>query len=397
MAINDDSPQRDPGLARLMAAAGDESPPAALDDAIRAAARREVSARPSPANGGASPESATPRARRSWYVPVSIAAVLVLSVSLVTLVHEEKGGELAQPPAVAGVPSPTPAPAQPATGAPPAAAPQADAAPGSKATAPKPQAVQEKPTGRPIAAPASEASRETAERRADNVAPTSPGTIPTNDDRLERKKADLGRQHSPATPPLPRMRDEDRAAGAVAPTSPVPPPAPKPTAEPFPAAAFEREAPAAAAPRPTPPAATATPAPAVPPSAASAEVLESRARQQAERTPARGARREAPVAQADATADAPAAAAQSAAPSIAGGTGFSLSKQAARPPAAAALKSEQALEDKRASLWRDLENQPAEKWLARIAQYRRDGRGADAYLLLGEFQRRFPDHPAAAR
>lgn len=86
--------ERDAALDRLYRAAGHETPPARLDEAILAAARREVRARPQSVTSGL----------RRWRVPVSIAAVVVLSVSLVTLVKEE-GGELPLP-SVSAPPSP---------------------------------------------------------------------------------------------------------------------------------------------------------------------------------------------------------------------------------------------------------------------------------------------------
>lgn len=79
--------ERDPGLDRVYRAAGRDEPPARLDAAILAAAHREV---------GARPRAATSVLRR-WQVPVSIAAVIVLSVSLVTLVQEEGGEQLVRP------------------------------------------------------------------------------------------------------------------------------------------------------------------------------------------------------------------------------------------------------------------------------------------------------------
>lgn len=91
-------PDRDPGLDRAYRAVDREEPPARLDDAIRAAARREVGARPQPAGGGG---------LRAWRVPVSIAAMLVVGVSIVTLVREEH-------PQVLEVPSPVPAAQAPA-------------------------------------------------------------------------------------------------------------------------------------------------------------------------------------------------------------------------------------------------------------------------------------------
>ena len=79
MALNRNDLDRDAALDRVYAFGEREEPPERLDDAIRAAARREVGARP-----------ALPgKTRRAWYVPVSLAAVLVLSVTLVTLMREE--------------------------------------------------------------------------------------------------------------------------------------------------------------------------------------------------------------------------------------------------------------------------------------------------------------------
>ena len=80
---------RDPGLDRLYRDAPREEPPAHLDAAILAAAHREV---------GARPRAASARLR-AWRVPVSIAAVVVLRVSVVTLVREEGGGQLESSPA----------------------------------------------------------------------------------------------------------------------------------------------------------------------------------------------------------------------------------------------------------------------------------------------------------
>ena len=80
--------ERDARLTALYRAAADDAPPPALDAAILAAARREVGARPRPAGFAFS---------RSWRTSLSIAAVLVLSVSLVTLMREE-APELVAPP-----------------------------------------------------------------------------------------------------------------------------------------------------------------------------------------------------------------------------------------------------------------------------------------------------------
>ena len=74
----------DPRLDRVYREMARDEPPPHVDAAILAAARREVGARPRPLAS----------ALRKWRVPVSIAALVVLSVSLVTLVQEEGGDEL---------------------------------------------------------------------------------------------------------------------------------------------------------------------------------------------------------------------------------------------------------------------------------------------------------------
>ena len=131
MALNDGnqlgppgSAERDPGLDRIYRLAGHEDPPARLDAAILAAARREVGARPRPVSARL----------RAWRVPMSIAALVVLSVSLVTLVREEGGEHLMRaspetispaPPVTQPVQPTRPVPALPekAQARPPAAAP----------------------------------------------------------------------------------------------------------------------------------------------------------------------------------------------------------------------------------------------------------------------------------
>ena len=74
--------EHDPQLAAMYRAGADVVPPLHLDDAIRAAARREVAA--GPRRAGA----------RRWAVPVALAAVLVLSVSVVTMLREQGADRL---------------------------------------------------------------------------------------------------------------------------------------------------------------------------------------------------------------------------------------------------------------------------------------------------------------
>lgn len=88
---------QDPQLARWYREAGGPEPSPALDQAILAAAHREVHARP----------GAVGAALRGWRMPLALAAVVVLSVTVVTLVSE-RDGELA------GVGAPAPGPEEPA-------------------------------------------------------------------------------------------------------------------------------------------------------------------------------------------------------------------------------------------------------------------------------------------
>ena len=107
----DERDTRDPRLEHLYREAAREAPPAHLDAAILAAARREVGARP----------RALSAALRRWHVPVSIAAVIVVSVSLVILVKEEGGDRLGDA-RIPPVSAPADKPTAELTQAPPAAA-----------------------------------------------------------------------------------------------------------------------------------------------------------------------------------------------------------------------------------------------------------------------------------
>ncbi len=100
---------RDGRLARAWREASREEPPAALDDAMRAAARRAVHAGPRAGHG--------PFGGR-WRVPLSIAAVLVVSATLTLLVAERR-----EHVPNAGLDA---APAAPPAAAPSAAAPPAE-------------------------------------------------------------------------------------------------------------------------------------------------------------------------------------------------------------------------------------------------------------------------------
>ncbi len=77
---SDNDSERDAGLTATYRLTAQDVPPPALDSAILAAARREVQSRPRVAGSGFG---------RFWRAPLAVAAVMVLSVSLVTLMREE--------------------------------------------------------------------------------------------------------------------------------------------------------------------------------------------------------------------------------------------------------------------------------------------------------------------
>lgn len=161
----------DPQLAGLYRTAAGENPPQSLDAAIQAAARRAV---------GARPQAAGASWLRAWRVPLSIAAVLVMSVSMVTLTVRQKGGPSLEPPLTASVPVPRSEPV----------------------TAP---AVAENAAAARLAAPASKSA----------MAPAA-------------RKGAAGDMAETAKPPPPAMPDAETAvATAPAPQPPVfaPPPA----------------------------------------------------------------------------------------------------------------------------------------------------------------------------
>ena len=81
--------QGDSGLSRLYKQTATEQPPAELDAAILARARDEAGPRP---RRGRRPFA------RTWFVPISLAAVLVLAVGLVTLMYEQGGTPFAPEP-----------------------------------------------------------------------------------------------------------------------------------------------------------------------------------------------------------------------------------------------------------------------------------------------------------
>jgi len=332
--------ERDPGLDRLYREAAREEPPARLDAAILAAAHREAGARPRPLSAPL----------RAWRVPVSIAAVVVLSVSLVTVMREEGGDQLAQPPAPRMESAPRNEGADRAKT--PAKPPEQPLAPDPASSAPE---RAQAPAGKPAAGAALGQSAEVADAPQGELA------------RARRApEAASARSAAPAAPaaasapPAPFVRDEP----------------PKPLGAPTTAAggpgegetsgetSAEKSRRAAEAAKPAP-------APRFP-----ARMM---AREAAPRADDRGGAMEdtagALGSQAGVSATRPQARA---------GAG---ARKAAQPPADAAFVAAQL---------KELDAQPPERWIERLETLRREGRQAESDELLAEFRRRFPTHPLPA-
>ena len=409
----DDNLEWQPQLARLVEAAGGEEPPAALDAAILATARREVSARPQVVGGGGEAASPVPRQKRNWYVPLSIAAVLVMSVSLVTLVHQEKGDELTQPPRVAKE-------SAPAAAAPPAAEPKL-------AELPRDAVAAKSDTTLRDTAPVLTAKVE-AEKRAQTVPPA----VVESSDSYAQKQRNEAAQPDAVTGVVKPLA---KAASPAVPPAPVRPDAPPVVAVDRPAAVMSRKLGA-----PETGAAVGTVA-----SEASVTVARREAPgSQGERAPAdvrqekdavgqvaRDRQRDAsgrldragagsapnpgavasppaappPSRESKALAEPfPAAVTResaqprvSAAPPPAAESRNAAASPAPAPAAKPAQQRSGPQQMTRPAWFTELDNQPPEKWLERLAQFKRDGRQVEADELIIEFRRRFPDHPGGAR
>jgi hypothetical protein len=134
-----------------------EGPPASLDAAIQAAARRAVGSKPA--------------AGRRWQKPLSIAAVFMLAIAVTLQVERHKPVvEDGAPVSAGSAEYPVPQQAAPASEASPAAV-----APAARAPAAAPA---ERRQERPVAAPAPAPAPEPAPEPAPAPAPPAPATAP---------------------------------------------------------------------------------------------------------------------------------------------------------------------------------------------------------------------------
>lgn len=419
MAVNDTNLERDPALARLMQAASGEQPPAALDAAILAAARREVGARPAVVGGCGQAAIPPLRAKRNWYVPVSIAAMMVLSISLVLTMHHEKGDELSQPPVATRAPPKAPASA-PAPAAEPAVAPAEkadamlrDAAPAQPKLAEEKRAQPAKTAdaiSQPEAPPkaygelAKKQRVEKTEAAADNAGALGSST------RRDQAVGSATREHGPARDSAATTAKAASGAvtgglsGAPAPQDRAPVEARR-EAEASGRQAQERQRPSLGVRGfDSAPLDGASGVPAGAPAGAAASQSASPLPREAKLAPAKPTPEPFP-AQAPLSRDE--ALARNEADRSTGGSSATRGATSEAPAVAAAPQAKPAPPPapkpaarpalKPAPVWRGLEDQPPEKWLERLAEFRRDNRSIDADELLAEFRRRFPDHPASAR
>jgi hypothetical protein len=208
--------ENDPQLAATYRAGTNAESPAHLDDAIRAAARREVAAGPRRAG------------IRRWAVPVSLAAVLVLSVSVVTLMREQgadRPESMILPPAATMqseiVKRET---AEPPSAAAPEAMPKRGSATPPQVVAPAPPAAQ---AGAPAPSPSgrvAEAERGVTDSRAKAMAAESNRAADSAVARREYAAPQPQLRSTPAPAPAPApMADAAGGAGvsAAKPAAPV--------------------------------------------------------------------------------------------------------------------------------------------------------------------------------
>ena len=329
-AASPDQP-RDPVLDRAYAAGASQEPPAHLDAAILAAARREV---------GARPRRPGPLLR-AWRTPVAIAAVLVLSVSVVLLMREEGADRLDQ------APPPMAAPSSTADSPPPAD----EARAANDARTAQPTAPRDKAEASSRAAP----EGEVISRRRDAPA-TAPPAQPEQDRNRRAEAQPEPRQEAPRVLEAPR-------------------PAPRPFADPPAASSEARRGPPETLPPQTDTLAK---------QAELGAAAQARAKERVEAEQQAAKRAPAPPAAA-ASPDAAAGVLEPPPAKLMARPGVPESRARIEPRNDAAVGPR--------PVWQGYENQPPEKWLERVEELFRAGRDAEAREMLMEFRKRFPQHP----
>jgi len=273
VTTQDPNDLRDPRLDAAWRAASHEEPPSALDDAIRAAARREVHAGPQTAKAQETVPSALRPER--WWMPLAAAAAIgVIAVGILQLTnHEQVTPQVLDKGIVSDMPA---APSSKVEGAP--AAPKSSAA--ESQSVDRSGAADTSAAPSPSVAGASTASKSSSKPdgdsrtrgiESDNVAAPSPkkATAPGAPKPFPEADGDArNRIASPAPPAameppkalrkdmaLPSLAKERAAIRAAEPEAPIPaekprqldatdaltPAAPAPEPQPFPAGTMKRE------------------------------------------------------------------------------------------------------------------------------------------------------------
>ncbi len=330
---------RDGNLSSVYRAAPADEPPAALDDAIRAAARREV---------GSRPRSADKPFHVRWQMPLSAAAVLVLCVSLIAVMRDE-GGELTRVPR-----ADAPAPGADRAAEVASAVPKVELAP----EASRAKSIGLKQPGDSANAPAVGADPYSLVAPGGGIGMRAPGTAP---EEARRAAEPFAADAMPRRPVLPALKDKaDLAAAEPAANNAVKSSAPREVAQ-------------------------------------AATVPETRGELQAKALPAEVSKRTEAVEtgkslrQQVAAADQLERDARPASPPAAA--------PAARVAAAPAARVAEKSGKETAGVVEEMTRMAPDKWIARIEELRQAGRLDEARAGLAEFRRRYPDFvlPAALR
>jgi hypothetical protein len=198
---------RDPEISRRYRELAREEPPRALDEAILAAARRELETYPAPL--------VAPTGRRRWTVPVAAAAVIVLSaVVTLQIQREQPDAELIAPAA-----PPVPQRDDLSAAAPPAEAPRTEAlrdAGVEQKAAEKPQAAERRRAQEPSLASRSAQSKPPSDPAP--FAPDPPRAAPPA--ALEPQLSSVAPAAKPTLKPAPRAAEAaGTTLGAAAPAA----------------------------------------------------------------------------------------------------------------------------------------------------------------------------------
>jgi outer membrane biosynthesis protein TonB len=212
---------RDPRLDSAYRASPRDEPPLELDERIRASARRAVAAGPQSLEAHAQGAAGRSWIAR-WRVPVSIAATVLVAVTLSYMVQEEEARRVP----IDGAPSAAPTPA---AVTPPAEAPKrADAESGQRIDE---SAARAQPQVAPITPPVAREKRAPAETQ-----PPAPAPAPAPPARIEAPAAagavsnELEKRRTESAAPA--MQTAPAAPAAPAPIAPAARPAPAPPTAP---------------------------------------------------------------------------------------------------------------------------------------------------------------------